>query len=82
MRKSLLVTMTIAAVIAVLGMGGSAIGQTGPVAKQCAKDIQTFCAGKEHGNRQTRSCLEASRAKLSAECQKALDTTGGGRRTR
>ena len=65
-----------------LGIGASALAQTGPVAKQCASDIKTFCADKGHGNRQTRSCLEANRAKLSGECQKALDTTGGGRRAR
>lgn len=67
---------------ALLVLASSAFAQTGPVAKQCANEIKTFCAGKGHGSRQTRSCLEANRAKVSAECQKALDTTGGGRRTR
>lgn len=57
----------------------SASGQTAPVATQCAQDIQTYCAGKGHGSRQTRTCLEANRDKLSAECRQALDTTGGGR---
>ncbi len=52
---------------------------TGPVATQCANDIQGLCANKGHGTRQTRSCLEASRDKVSAECRQALDTTGRGR---
>ncbi len=57
-----------------------AFAQTGPVATVCASDIQKFCAGKGHGQRQTRSCLEANREKLSAECQNALTSTRGGRR--
>ena len=57
-----------------------AVAQTGPVATACAADISKFCAGKGHGNRQTRSCLEANREKLSEGCRRALDTTGGGRR--
>ena len=65
-----------------MALGNSTLAQTRPVAKQCASDIKTFCADKGHGNRQTRTCLEANRTKLSAECQKALDTTGGGRRAR
>ena len=52
---------------------------TGPVATQCASDIQSFCADKGHGARQTRSCLEANRDKVSSECRQALDTTGPGR---
>ena len=57
----------------------TAFAQTGPVATQCAQDIQTYCAGKGHGSRQTRTCLEANRDKVSAECRKALETTGPGR---
>lgn len=56
-----------------------ALGQTGPVAALCAQDIQTYCSGKGHGSRQTRTCLEANRDKLSAECRQALDTTGRGK---
>ncbi len=52
---------------------------TGPVATQCSRDIQSFCADKGHGAGQTRSCLEANREKVSSECRQALDTTGPGR---
>jgi hypothetical protein len=52
---------------------------TGPVASQCAKEIQAFCADRGHGNRQTRSCLEAKRSDLSQECRQALDSTGPAR---
>ena len=53
---------------------------TGPVAKQCASDIEKCCAGKKHGSGEVRACLESNRSKLSGDCQNALDTTGGGRR--
>jgi hypothetical protein len=58
--RMLLVAVTVAT---------SAFGQTGPVAALCTQDIQTCCANKGHGSRQTRTCLEANRDKLSAECQ-------------
>jgi hypothetical protein len=73
----------LALIVAVGGfliMAVPAIAQTGPVATACAADIPQFCAGKGHGNRQTRSCLEANREKLSQRCRSALDSTGGGRR--
>jgi hypothetical protein len=56
-----------------------AIAQDGPVATECAADIQKYCADKGHGNRQTRSCLEDHYKKVSAKCRKALDNTGGRR---
>ncbi len=56
-----------------------AFGQTGPVTALCTQDIQTYCSGKGHGSRQTRTCLEANRDKLTAECRQALDTTGRGK---
>lgn len=52
---------------------------TGPVAAACQTEIEQKCAGKEHGNRDIRACLEANRASLSAACKAALDSTGGGR---
>lgn len=55
-----------------------AFAQTGPVATQCAQDIQSYCSGKSHGSRQIRTCLEANRDKVSAECRQALDSTGRG----
>ena len=51
----------------------------GPVAKQCASEIEKYCAGLKHGHRAVRTCLEHNRDNLSAECKHALDTTGGGR---
>src|SRR5512142_338494 len=67
------------AVSAMFVVGGSAFAQTGPVGSQCASDIQTYCAGKGHSSGQTRTCLEANRDKVSAECRQALDATGPGR---
>lgn len=62
-----------------VGAGVPAIAQTGPVASQCAVDIQNYCAGKRHQTGSVRACLEASRDKVSAACKEALDTTGPGR---
>lgn len=52
---------------------------TGPVVAACQTEIEQKCSGKEHGNRDIRTCLEANRASLSKPCQDALDSTGGGR---
>jgi len=62
----------------VFSVVGPAFSQSGPVATQCAKDIETYCAGKGHGSGQTRTCLQANRDKVSGECRQALDTTGPG----
>ncbi len=62
-----------------LALSVPAFAQKGPVARQCANDIQSYCAGKGHGARQTRSCLETNRDKVSDQCRQALDTTGKGR---
>ena len=77
MTKSIMLATCIALFSAVpaLAQGTGA----GPVAAQCANDIQSLCATKGHGTRQTRSCLEANRDKVSPECRQALDTTGRGR---
>ena len=74
MHRSILLAICVAFAATV-----PALAQSGPVATKCAKDIQAYCAGKGHGSRQTRTCLEANRDKVSAECRQALDTTGGGR---
>lgn len=52
----------------------------GPVAQACADDIAKLCAGKDHGKGEVRACLEGNKAKVSAACKSALDTTGGGQR--
>ncbi len=74
-------TFVLASAVALAVMGGAANAQqgTGPVATACSDDIAKLCAGKSHENRETRTCLEANKAKVSAACKTALDTTGGGR---
>jgi hypothetical protein len=57
----------------------TASAQNGPVATACKGDIATYCAGKGHGDREVRTCLEDNKGKVSAACKTALDTTGGGR---
>lgn len=52
----------------------------GPVAAACQQDIEKLCSGKEHGAGAIRACLETNKAKVSAACATALDTTGPGRR--
>jgi len=69
----------LAAAIVVVSASSALAQGTGPASTQCATDIQTFCAGKGHGSGQTRSCLDANRDKVSADCRDALDTTGPGR---
>jgi hypothetical protein len=88
MRHSLIITWSLAmfgaavmvsASYAQTGQqGGVGVG-TGPVAAACKAEIADKCAGKQHGNRAVRTCLEANRASLSEACRTALDTTGGGR---
>ena len=68
-----------------LGLGTSAFAQrpepgTGPVAAACQQDIEKLCSGKEHGAGAVRDCLESNKAKVSAACATALNSTGGGRR--
>jgi len=59
------------------GMATAQPGQ-GPVVSACADDIAKLCAGKTHENREIRNCLEENKAKVTAACKTALDTTGGG----
>ena len=80
MRFNARTGVAILALASSLSFAPVAFAQNGPVATVCANDIEKFCANKGHGHRQTRSCLEAYREKLSPECRHVLDTTGGGRR--
>ncbi len=64
--------------LAALAAGASAQQGQGPVATACKDDIPKLCAGKEHGQGEVRACLEANKAKVSAACKTALDTTGPG----
>lgn len=61
-------------------LAGPAWAQKGPVGAACKADIQKFCADKSHGAGAVRDCLEANKAKVTAACKTALDTTGRGRR--
>lgn len=71
--------IVLATCMAALGSIAPLAAQTGPVASQCATDIQNYCTGKQHGSGQVRACLTANRDKVSAACREALDTTGPGR---
>jgi len=78
-------TLAIIAAGLCLGVGTPAFAQrpdpgTGPVAAACQQDIEKLCSGKEHGAGAVRDCLESNKAKVSAACANALNTTGGGRR--
>ena len=53
---------------------------TGPVAAACQQDIEKLCANTTHERGAARDCLEKNKAKVSAACAQALNTTGGGRR--
>lgn len=73
------ITSRLAIAAAAAALATPALAQQGPVATACKDDIAKLCAGKSHQNREVRSCLEASKDKVSAACKTALDTTGGGR---
>ena len=76
LKTSIFVTLLI------LLVEGPAMAQgngTGPVAKQCASDIQKFCPDKQHGHGEVRACLESNKDKVTPACKEALETTGGGR---
>ena len=78
-------TLALIAAGVCVGFGTSAFAQrpepgTGPVAAACHQDIEKLCSGKEHGAGAVRDCLESNRAKVSAACAAALNSTGGGRR--
>ncbi|MCB1510824.1 MAG: cysteine rich repeat-containing protein [Hyphomicrobiaceae bacterium] len=69
---------TLISAAGVVLLSGAALAQSGPVATACKADIAKLCAGKGHGQGQTRACLEANKSKVSAACKTALDSTGGG----
>ncbi|WBT37705.1 cysteine rich repeat-containing protein [Hyphomicrobium sp. DMF-1] len=49
------------------------------MATACKDDIPKVCTGKEHGQGEVRTCLEANKDKVSAGCKAALETTGPGK---
>jgi len=55
--------------------------QSGPVGRACKNDIASMCAGKPHEGG-VLICQEINYDKVSAACQKALDSTGGRRSRR
>jgi hypothetical protein len=68
------------AAVGMIGMllATTAFAQSGPVGTSCGPDIAKLCAGLQHDG-SVRICLEQNYDKVSAACQGALDTTGGGR---
>ena len=71
-------TRLVVAIIATAVLSTGALAQGGLVAADCANDIAKLCAGKPHDG-SVRICLETNYAKVSGDCKKALDSTGGGR---
>ena len=66
MLKSLLATVAILSLSATSSMAQSA------VAKQCAADIKTQCAGVQPGEGRIRACIESHVNDLSAPCKGVL----------
>lgn len=64
----------------VLVGASQAVAQSGqgPVAQACSAEMEKLCAGKQHGQGEMRSCLEANKDKVSSACKAALDSTGPG----
>lgn len=75
--RSIKLLATVALALAAVATAASA--QRGPVAASCQNDIAKYCAGKQHGGGEVRSCLEANRDKVTPPCRSALVATGGGR---
>ncbi len=80
-RTSAIIAFTAALVVSVHAQGGGqGKGQgKGTVRAKCQADISKLCAGKMHDG-SVRTCLESNKAKVAAECKKALESTGRGRR--
>lgn len=78
----IIASIAIAGALLIAAAPAQAQGQragTGPVGRSCAGDLATYCAGVRHGTMEARNCLEANRPRISGDCRRALDTTGGGR---
>lgn len=78
-----IVKLMIGSAFTALALAGSATAQgtgEGPVATACKAEIEKFCPGMKHGQGEVRACLEQNKDKVGADCKKALDTTGPGRR--
>lgn len=56
------------------GRQGGVGTATGPVARLCAREIETHCAQVQHGPAM-RSCLEGKSSELSENCRTALSST-------
>jgi hypothetical protein len=55
--------------------------QVSAIRSACRNDYQQHCAGVPTGGAAALSCLEKNKAKLSANCQKAVSAAGGGAKT-
>ena len=79
--RTIFTTLGIATMMALLSSSASVAQGTGagPVGTQCKADMAKFCKSAQHGNMEARACLEANRGKVSADCRRALDSTGAGK---
>jgi hypothetical protein len=55
--------------------------QVSAIRSACRNDYQQHCTGVPTGGAAALSCLEKNKAKLSANCQKAVSAAGGGAKT-
>jgi Cysteine rich repeat len=55
--------------------------QVSAIRSACRSDYQQHCTGVPTGGAAALSCLEKNKAKLSANCQKAVTAAGGGAKT-
>jgi hypothetical protein len=55
--------------------------QVSAIRSACRSDYQQHCTGVPTGGAAALSCLEKNKAKLSANCQKAVSAAGGGAKT-
>lgn len=72
--------ISICAAVALTAIASATVAsaQSGPVGAACANELKQYCPGKAHGSGEGRMCLDANKAKASAACKRALETTGGG----
>jgi len=55
---------------------GSAVAVSKHVKEACRNDYRAHCSAFEVGSQELRSCMRASRAKLSKRCVRALRDSG------
>jgi len=65
-------------ILPIAGPAGAQGAGMGPAARQCAQDVKKFCADKQHGGGDIRTCLESKKAGFSAACKEVLEMIGPG----